>query len=428
MRRNPLKRLVVLGFALASIMIAGSQTSSDAQTDPGGKAVSYSNSNEIPESARPNDATISLYEARRRNFIRRRASQNRMYKVDPKGNAVPFEERLTTSSNRIERELSQGFILSYLYYADGFLKYNGTSPNGRFRKDINDETVFFTHSTGKSIVSFIMAHAICEGFVTSIDEIIDWPMMRDTLYQGQVLRDLLDMNAGDQHTVNRRANRVMGAERHHRDMGVDTIAALLKGTERRGSQVFYNNVLSDIIANYIAFRAGPNYDALMRLVFQDKIRIEHPVFYEKHARTLTDGKRSPFYGLPETQASYSFFMTRLDFLRFAVALMKDYQEQTCVGNYLREAQASAKSWYKFAPNEDNSQLWLHRYARKYGAQFYFDFQGMTNRNILATEGFNGQNIMIDMDNGRIVVTNSAATGWDQRTFILDVIKNGQLPD
>jgi hypothetical protein len=70
---------------------------------------------------------------------------------------------------------------------------------------------------------------------------------------------------------------------------------------------------------------------------------------------------------------------------------------------------------------------MHNYAKKYGAQFYFDFYGMSGRNILATEGLNGQNIMIDMDNSRIVVTNSAATAWDQRVFMLDVIKNGELP-
>jgi len=53
---------------------------------------------------------------------------------------------------------------------------------------------------------------------------------------------------------------------------------------------------------------------------------------------------------------------------------------------------------------------------------------MNKRNIFATEGLNGQNMMIDLDNSRIVVTNSAATGWDQRTFIINVIKSGKLPE
>ena len=70
---------------------------------------------------------------------------------------------------------------------------------------------------------------------------------------------------------------------------------------------------------------------------------------------------------------------------------------------------------------------MHNYAKKYGAQFYFDFHRMKDRNIFGTEGYNGQNMLIDMDNSRIVVTQSAATAWDQRTYVLNVIKDGKLP-
>jgi hypothetical protein len=36
-------------------------------------------------------------------------------------------------------------------------------------------------------------------------------------------------------------------------------------------------------------------------------------------------------------------------------------------------------------------------------------------------------MLIDMDKGRIVVTNSGATGWNTKTLMLDVIRNGKLP-
>jgi hypothetical protein len=52
---------------------------------------------------------------------------------------------------------------------------------------------------------------------------------------------------------------------------------------------------------------------------------------------------------------------------------------------------------------------------------------MKKRNVIGTEGKNGQNILIDLDNSRIVVTNSAATGWNVRTFMLNVIRKGKLP-
>ena len=123
-------------------------------------------------------------------------------------------------------------------------------------------------------------------------------------------------------------------------------------------------------------------------------------------------------------------MTRLDFLRVAEAMMKDFQNKTCVGNYLRESQEQAKKWYKYRPTTSsmkNPHFWIHNYAKKYGSQFYFDFYKMNNRNIMGTEGYNGQNMLIDLDNSKIVVTNSAATGWDVRKFILNVIRDGELP-
>jgi CubicO group peptidase (beta-lactamase class C family) len=411
---------------LLSILVLSLLFSGNAHADDG-KAVSYGGAHELPEHARPNDATISLFEERKNKFIKKRKKQKRLYTIKPKGNAIEFNYDKNLTSLTLEKELSEGFILSYLYYENGVVKYNGTALDGRFKKDITNKTLFYTHSTGKSITSYIVGHAICDGYISSIDEIIDWPLMENTLYQGQPLRNLLNMSAGDKHTVNESANRVMGNKDHHRDMGLETIAKLLDGTKAKSKNIFYNNVLSDIIANYIAFKAGDKYDDLMKKVFQDKIKIKHNVSYEKKGRAKWDKNKSKYRGKPQTLASYSYFMTRLDFLRFAEAIMKDYQNKTCVGNYLRESQNQAKKWYKFRPYRNNSLFWLHNYAKKYGSQFYFDFYEMEKRNIIATEGFNGQNILIDLDNSRIVVTNSAATGWDVRKFMLNVIRDGKLP-
>jgi len=411
---------------LLGIVVLGLLLSGNAHADDG-KAVSYGGAHELPEHARPNDATISLFEERKNKFIKKRKKQKRLYTIKPKGNAIEFNYDKNLTSLTLEKELSEGFILSYLYYENGVVKYNGTALDGRFKKNITNKTLFYTHSTGKSITSYIVGHAICDGYISSIDEIIDWPLMENTLYQGQPLRNLLNMSAGDKHTVNESANRVMGNKDHHRDMGLETIAKLLDGTKAKSKNIFYNNVLTDIIANYIAFKAGDKYDDLMKKVFQDKIKIKHNVSYEKKGRAKWDKNKSKYRGKPQTLASYSYFMTRLDFLRFAEAIMKDYQNKTCVGNYLRESQNQAKKWYKFRPYRNNSLFWLHNYAKKYGSQFYFDFYEMEKRNIIATEGFNGQNILIDLDNSRIVVTNSAATGWDVRKFMLNVIRDGKLP-
>ena len=163
-----------------------------------------------------------------------------MYSISPKGNAEPFKITKNLKSETLEAQLSKGYILSYLYYDDGTIKYNGLPKSGRFDRDIDDKTLFFTHSTGKSIISYIVGHAICEGYISSVNEPINWPLMDNTLYDGQPLINLLNMNAGDKHTVNPRSSRVMGSNKHHRDMDHISIAELLHGTKRESNKLFYN--------------------------------------------------------------------------------------------------------------------------------------------------------------------------------------------
>ena len=420
---------IVVGPILSVGSFTNTVLEATAQTDRGGKAVIYNPPFfELPQTVSPNDATISLYEDRRFDLIKARRSQDRLFIISPKGNSQPFNQETILTSYSLKNELAYGHTLSYLFYENGTIKYDGMATDGRFTKDVNNETLFYTHSTGKSINSYIVAHAICDGYISSIDEIIDWPLMSKTLYQGQPLRNLLNMNAGDKHTVNDpESNRVMGSPTHHRDLSLDTIAALLEGTKKIGSEVFYNNFLSDVIANYIAFKAGDNYEALMRKVFQDKVKIQNEVSSEKRRKTETNGKFSDYYGQPQTLAEYTYFITRMDLLRVGVAIMKDYQSQTCVGQYLKMSQAQALPWPRYQPNNINAKIYLHRFSKKYGAQFYFDFHEMEGRNILGTEGANGQNMLIDMDNSRIVVTHGSTTASDQKSLLVNVIRDGKLP-
>ena len=51
---------------------------------------------------------------------------------------------------------------------------------------------------GKSLVSYVTGHAICEGYISSVDEkLTGWDVIENTLYEDQVLIDLLNMRAGD---------------------------------------------------------------------------------------------------------------------------------------------------------------------------------------------------------------------------------------
>ena len=72
----------------------------------------------------------------------------------------------------------------------------------RFGKFIKEDTMFKSHSVGKSLAAYITGHAICEGYIDSINtRINDWPIVNNTLYYDQELINLLNFKAGDQKFV-----------------------------------------------------------------------------------------------------------------------------------------------------------------------------------------------------------------------------------
>ena len=93
------------------------------------------NTAEFSERARPNDIEISYSQAGYSKKIKRWKSQNRLYIIKPKGNADEFRYEHNKKSLILEKELSEGYILSYLFYENGVIKYNGKAKDGRFKKN-----------------------------------------------------------------------------------------------------------------------------------------------------------------------------------------------------------------------------------------------------------------------------------------------------
>ena len=98
----------LLGIVVLSLLLVNSSYSEEANSHRGAL--------ELPESARPNDATISLFEERKKNFIEQRRREGRLYTVSPKGNAKKFTYEKNKSSSKVDKQLSEGHLLSYLFF------------------------------------------------------------------------------------------------------------------------------------------------------------------------------------------------------------------------------------------------------------------------------------------------------------------------
>ena len=125
------------------------------------------------------------------------------------------------------------------------------------------------------------------------------------------------------------------------------------------------------------------------------------------------------------------FASRYDYLRLAIAILNDWQDNNCVGQYLKEIEnrkmpISEDSWFfDIKPKDARNK---RHFSSHYGGQFYFDYAGMNGRNIIGMDGKGGQSVLIDLDNGRIVVINAANDNYDWYELAYKAIKTGKLRD
>ena len=75
----------------------------------------------------------------------------------------------------------------------------------------HDDTKLLSNSVGKSLVSYVLGHAICEGYIEGVEhQLTDWPLLQGTLYENVRIIDLLNMRAGDQNHADINGLKVSG--------------------------------------------------------------------------------------------------------------------------------------------------------------------------------------------------------------------------
>ena len=108
-----------------------------------------------------------------------------------------------------------------------------------------------------------------------------------------------------------------------------------------------------------------------------------------------------------------FYATRDDYLRIAKTILEDWHSDTCIGNYLRtiyERRIEKKDKVKEADD-------VGLYTKSYGGQFHFDIYGIDeSRKIIGMSGFAGQQIVIDLDNKRIIVISALFKNYDWKKY------------
>ena len=367
---------------------------SDGKLQTNLKIKTNTKKNNLDSNSNPNKDTL-LYYVWNYSIAARNS-----YEVKPSNE--PYEFKFNLIEDKIvKKQMKTKAILSYLYYQDGEILIDELSPKENLGEFLNNETKFYSMSMSKSVTSYILGHAICGGYIDGVDHRLnDWPLLENTLYYDQKLIDFLNMSIGDQKYINEYTGK--------------STMSFFKGSVKSKNTYNYNGLITQILINYIKYKTGDDYEKLLNEIFVDKVKIKYSI-HPTYSGGTGQGKLHP-----------SLSATRYDWLRIAKAIMDDYQNDTCVGKYLKtiyERRIPKKY------NENKTEPEFNR-TKSYGGQFHMDYPGLKNRVVFGFGGFGGQAILIDMENSRIVVLNSVHYNskrfkYSVKKLLINPIKKGK---
>ncbi|MDB0045895.1 hypothetical protein N9F20_04275 [Candidatus Pelagibacter sp.] len=312
-------------------------------------------------------------------------------------------------------------IISYLLFEDDKIVIDVSDiPKKVSSGDTIIDGLLPSHSMGKSLVSYVTGHAICEGYIDNVNvKLDDWPLIKSTLYDNSVLLDLLNMKGGDQKWVGERMkngsdNRIKGPKKENVNVIglMKVMNVYLRGSEKSKLIYNYSALTTNVIMNYVKHKTGDDWDKLLHKVFNEHVGVKNSVYFSKSRKYL---KYDDF-----VSGRYSFYADRYDYLRIAKTMMDDWHNDTCAGKYLKtiyENRVQKKDNTKKATD-------VGLYTKSYGGQIHFDIFGIDKkRKILGLSGFAGQQILIDLDNKRIIVVSSLYRNYNWKKIVYSVIKN-----
>ena len=135
---------------------------------------------ELPDYLYPcvNDKTLNHY------YLKSLGAQKPPNHTIPASNKINRIESELIENKFLTEQLKRNEILSYLFYKNGKVIHDVLAPQNRFSFQLNDKTKFVSFSVGKSFTSYLVGHAICKGYISSVDESLDsYPPIKNTLYR-----------------------------------------------------------------------------------------------------------------------------------------------------------------------------------------------------------------------------------------------------
>ena len=341
-------------------------------------------SSEIPQDANPDYKILKHY---LKKYINESKEVKNKITIKKSKNYKEFDFNLKQDENVI-KAFSDTALLSYLMYVDGQIVIDEITPKDRFGKIFKNNTLYVSNSAGKSIMSYVYGHAVCRGHVNGIYQPMDWDVLENTLYENQPIINILNMASGTQlHIDTKGGGTFYNSKKWANRWSINDLAKEeLKNTKPGINKYHYANLNTNVFASYVMATMGKKeYKKMLNDIFQNKIGIQYNVVMKQPSKS----KKS------DLSMTYGMHLTRYDYMRVAVAMLNDWNNNTCEGQYLKSLYEN-----RIVKNDGINKKHAHSNATHYAGQFHT----YADKPIFIIDGFAGQTITIDFENKKIVST------------------------
>jgi len=309
-------------------------------------------------------------------------------KIQPANDIKSLTKKLIENKNtkKIDKIIKKKSLLSVLYFDGENIVVDKKSEK------IKNDTKLYSMSISKSFLSYILGNAICDGHIKSLDDKISKyvPEAKGTLYENSTFKELINMAAGDINFASRKAGSAKffyAADIDQRKTTAKDYLLSSSGIKISKKTFNYNNFLPDLVARAIDVSVPGGLKNLYQ-DFANKSGTNSEMFY------LTDDNGWPLlHGY--------FYANREDFLRLGIQISKDWNSNSCIGNYLNGIEKM-----KIKTDKDQNS--------DYSGYFWYDQNNKSRHAQL--RGHGGQRIHIDIEKGSVLIYHSITGDYDNKSI------------
>ena len=369
-----------------------------------GEVKLWSDNSQIPESYNPNLATVREHFQR---YNKRGVPRDERFASKPSNNPTQLIFNKKRASV-IQKELGRSFLASYIMYEKGKIVIDEKSPDNRLGDLFDDDTLLYSMSLGKSLGGYLMGHAICKGYIESVDQkLSDWPLAKNTLLAEITVREVLNSTLGDQEYRSLIPEYFKTTDRDPGDVSISDVAFRELRDSKAGKKIFaYGQFPANVAWNYISFKTNLKFKDFLNDVMQNHIGLANRLKVNSGGGGEKDGPLQS-----------NFKATRYDTLRIGIAILKDWRDDTCVGKFLKDVYKSRVKKGKYNMGDG--------YSQSYAGFFHTGYPNVKDT-VMGMDGYGGIALLINFDDERIIYTHAIHRNYNYKKIVMKAIRDGKF--